>query len=124
MALSPSRASTRSWRPSGWMKVMVGIARPSGWSDGDGKAVEPAQRVVVAALWRARDLDGGHLARQRRQKRLAFEARDKLADAHMDARAKPDMAAGPAGHVIVVGIVPPPRIAVGGAEEHQHLFAL
>src|SRR3982750_962005 len=106
------------------MKSMVGISNPSGWSDRDGKLVEPAQRVVVAARHRTGDFDGRDLAGQRRQQGLAFETRHKLADAHMNARAKADMTAGPAGHVVVVGMIPSPWIAVGGAEEHQHLFTL
>src|SRR3981189_895024 len=42
----------------------------------------------------------------------------------MNARAKSDMTAGSAGPVVVVGIVPSPRISVGRAEKHQHLLAL
>src|SRR5882672_6176926 len=73
---------------------------PSGRRDGDGKAFEPAQRVVVAALHGTRDLDGPDLARQRRQYGLAFEAGDELADAHVNARAIADMAAGSTRNVV------------------------
>src|SRR5215204_6719129 len=116
MALSPTLASMGWRRPSGWMKVMLGISGPSGRRNRDGKAFEAAQRVVVAALHRAGDLDGSNLARDRRQHHLTFDARQQLADTHMDARAEPDMAGGAAGDVIAVGIVPAPRIAVGGPE--------
>src|SRR5882724_4949800 len=34
------------------------------------------------------------------------------------------MTAGLAADVVAVGVLPAPRIAVGGAEEHQHLLAL
>src|SRR5688500_16190859 len=101
MALPPALASMRSWRPSGWMKLILGIARPSGCLNGNGKVFQSAQRVVIAALHRAGDLDGLDLARQRRQERLAFEARDQLTDAHMNARAEPDMPARPTGDVVI-----------------------
>ena len=64
------------------------------------------------------------LARERGQHHLAFQARKQLADAHVDARAVADMPGGAARDVISVGVLPAARIAVGGAEEHQHLFAL
>src|SRR5450631_970815 len=104
--------------------LTVGMRGPSGRCDGDWKAFEPTQRIVVAALHRAGDFDRRYLSRQRRQERLAFEPRDELADAHVDAGTEADMAAGSAGNVVAVGIVPSSRIAVGGAEKHQHLFAL
>src|SRR6266566_5686535 len=99
MALSPSLASTRSLAPSGWMKVITGIWSPSGWGDGDGKVFEPAQRVVVTALHWAGDVDFSDLARQRGQHHFALQARDELADTHVDAGAEADMAAGTAGDV-------------------------
>jgi len=68
------------------------MSRPSGWCEGDGEAFEPAQRVVVTPASPGRYFDSPDLSRQRRQHHFAFEARDELADAHMDARTKPDMA--------------------------------
>src|SRR6185436_4638455 len=90
MALSPALASMGCRLPSGWMKMMLGIRGLSGRRNRNGKAFEAAQRVVVAALHRAGDRDGRDLARDRRQHHLAFDARQQLADAHMDARAEPD----------------------------------
>src|SRR5664279_6071488 len=100
------------------------LARSSRRRKGDGKVFEPAQRVVVAALDRSCDFDGRDFSRQCRQHDLAFEARDQLAAAHMDPGAVTDMTAGPPGHVVTVGIIPTPGVAVGRAEEHQDLFAL
>src|SRR6266487_2346768 len=114
MALSPALASMRCARPSGWMKVMLGISGPSGRRNRNGETFEAAQRVVVAALHRTDDLDVCNLARDRRQ---------QLADAHMDARTETDMARRAAGDVVAVRVLPAPRIAVGGAEEHQHFLA-
>src|SRR6478735_6296794 len=48
------------------------------------QAVEPAQRVVEAALRLSGDLDAGNTARQGREHRLTFEPRHELADAHVD----------------------------------------
>src|SRR5258705_3108269 len=123
MALSPALASMCCRLPSGCMKMMLGISGPSGRRNRNGETFEAAQRVVVAALHRTGDLDACNLACDRRQHHLAFDAREQLADAHMDARTEPDMAGRAAGDVVAVGIVPAPRIAVGGAEEHQHLLA-
>src|SRR5436190_18400984 len=106
------------------MKAMLGMMIGSGSFESDGKAFEAAQRVVEAALQRARDLDGADPLRQRRQDRLAFQPGDELADAHVNAGTVADMAAGPARHIIIVWIVPSPRIAIGGGEEHQNLLAL
>src|ERR1041384_1665050 len=84
MALSPARASICCRLPSGWMKMMLGISGPSGRRNRDGEAFEAAQRVVVAALPRAGDPDAGDLAPDCRQHHLAFDAREQLADAHVD----------------------------------------
>src|SRR6185436_6936450 len=123
MALSPTLASMGCRLPSGWLKMMLGICGPSGRRNLDGETFEAAQRVVVAALHRAGDLDGSNLARDRRQHHLAFDARQQLADAHVDARAESDMAGGAAGDVVAIRVFPAPRITVGRAEEHQHLLA-
>src|SRR6185437_1757616 len=85
---------------------------------------QPAQRVIVAALHRSGDFDGPDLARQRRQHGLALEAGDQLADAHVNAGAVADVAAGPPRDVVAVWVFPAARIAVGRAEEHQNLLAL
>src|SRR5438128_1871037 len=124
MALSPALAEMRCSRPSGWIKVIAGMGGPSGWLDRDGQAFETAQRVVVAALHFSSDLDRSDLARQRRQHDFALEARDQLANAHMDAGAEADMARRAAGDVVAVRVFPAARIAVGGAEKHQDFLAL
>src|SRR4051794_34128274 len=64
---------------------VVFVPPASGRRDRHRQAVEPAQRVVEAALRFARDLDAGDTARQRREHRLALEPRHELADAHVDA---------------------------------------
>ena len=104
--------------------MMVVWILGSGRFDGDRETLEAAQRIVVAPLDRPGDFDGGDFSCQRRQQHFAFEAGDQLADTHMDAGSKPDVAAGAARNVIRVGIVPPPRIAVGGGEQHENFLAL
>jgi len=52
------------------------------------------------------------------------EPRQELADAHVDAVAEADVAAGAAGDVVLVRPFPPARIAVRRAQEHEHLLAL
>src|SRR6516225_4800083 len=42
----------------------------------------------------------------------------------MNAAAEPDMPDKPPFDVVVLGALPVPRVAVGGAEKHQHLLAL
>src|SRR5206468_6648830 len=110
MALSPPLASICCRLPSGWMKMMLGISGPSGRRNRDGETFEAAQRVVVAALHRAGDLDARNLACDRRQHHLAFDARQQLADAHMNTRTEPDMARRAAGDVVAVRVFPAPRI--------------
>src|SRR5438094_388065 len=92
MALSLALASICCRLPSGWMKMMLGISGPSGRRNRNGETFEAAQRVVVAALHRAGDLDCRDLACDRPQHHLAFDAREQLADAHMNTRAETDMA--------------------------------
>src|SRR5206468_301165 len=94
----------------------------SGWSEGDRQALQPAQRVVVAALRLVAHRDRADFAGERGQHRLAFEARDELADAHVDAGAEADMAGDLSGDVIAVRPLPAARVAVGRAQEHQHLL--
>src|SRR5438477_8739434 len=101
----------------------VPAAAGSDWLDRDRQALQPAQRVVVEALHRSGDLDRCDLARQRRHHHLAFEARDQLPDAHMNAGAVADMPRGATRDVVAVRILPTAGVAVGGAEEHQHLLA-
>src|SRR5262245_59850578 len=110
--------------PSLFMVSLPSKLLVSGRFDRDGQTFEAAQRVVVAALHLASDFDRLHLARQRRHHHLAFEASDELADTHVNAGAIADTTGGAAGDVIAVGVLPAARIAVGGAEEHQHLLAL
>src|SRR4051812_6751093 len=99
------------------MKVIVVMAGCSGGCQGERQVFEPAQRIVVAPLDRAADLETSDLARQRRQQHFALEPGDELADAHVDAAAESDMAAGAAGDVVAVGTVPAPRVAIGGGEQ-------
>src|SRR6202008_5062405 len=91
--------------------------------DGDGQAVEPPQRVVVAALHWTADLDAHALARERREHDLALEPRHQLADAHVNAGAEADMARCLATDIVAIRLLPAPRIAGGGAQEHKHLLA-
>src|SRR6187551_3823832 len=100
------------------------VVMRSGRREGDGERVEAAQRVVEAPLDRTGDLDCGDFSRQCGEQHLTLEARDQLADAHMNAGAESDMTAGAAGDVVVVGIFPTPRIAVRGSQKHQDLLAL
>ena len=72
----------------------------------------------------ARDFDRGDLACESGQYAVAFHARRYLADALVDAVAKTHMAADTAFDIVVVRPLPLARIAVGGAEEHQHFLAL
>src|SRR4051812_44909454 len=74
--------------------------RASRGRDPHRQAFQAAQRVVVAALDLACDLDRRGLSRQRRQHDLAFEARDQLADAHVDSGAVADVTGGAAGDVV------------------------
>src|SRR5262245_6084108 len=110
--------------PSFFMVSLPSKLLVSGRFDRDGQTFETAQRIVVAALHLAGDFDRLHLARQRRHHHLTFKAGDELPDAHVNAGAIADMTGGAAGDVIAVGVLPAARIAVGGAEEHQHLLAL
>src|SRR5262249_10166454 len=110
--------------PSFFMVSLPSKLLVSGRFDRDGQTFETAQRVVVAALHLAGDFDRLHLARQRCHHHLTFEAGDELPDAHVNAGAIADMTGGAARDVIAVGVLPAARIAVGGAEEHQHLLAL
>src|ERR1700750_2632540 len=48
------------------------------------QAFEAAQRVVIAALHLAGNLDRSDLARECSEHHLAFEARDQLSDAHVN----------------------------------------
>src|SRR6266550_5419253 len=104
MALSPLLASIRWCCPLGWMNVMATMSFPSSRCYRHGKAVLPAQRVVVTALRLAGDFDGSDLSGQNRQHHFALKARDELADAHMDAGPKADMTAGAAGDIVAVRI--------------------
>src|ERR1700687_437445 len=124
MALSPISASTRSWRRSARMKVMVDMGARSSRREGDAKAVETAQRVVVAAFHRSGDFDGRDLARQCRQHHLAFQPSDQLPHTHMDAGTEADMTAGLARDVVALRIDPSPGIAGGRAQQHQDFLAL
>jgi hypothetical protein len=87
------------------------------------QALQSAQRIVERPLDFAVDADRSDLAGEGGEHRLALDASEQLADAHMDAGAVADMAGrAPFDHV-GVGPLPFARIAIGGAEQHQHLFA-
>ena len=60
----------------------------SGWGHAHSQPRPPAQRVVEQRRRFAVRLDALKRARERSQQRLAFEARQQLSDAHMDASAE------------------------------------
>ncbi len=68
-----------------------GVGSPSGSSEAKARAKAPSQRV-------------------------AFEPRQQLADAHVDAGAEPEVAGGRAVDVVAIGVRPFARIAVGRPE--------
>src|SRR5437660_4751950 len=56
--------------------------------------------------------------------RLRFEPGHRLSDTAVDAGAEGHMSCGAPLDVKSVGLVPAPRVAVGGGKKQQHLFAL
>jgi hypothetical protein len=85
----------------------------------------PAAQCVVHERRRlAVGLEALEDTRKRPEQRLAFEPRQQLTDAHMNAAAKANVARRRAIDVIAVRLGPLARIAVGGAKQHQHLLAL
>src|SRR5258708_15091559 len=106
------------------MKVMVGICTRSGSRDGNGKAIETAQRVVVAAFHRTGDFDGRYLTRQCREQDLTFQPGDQLSHTHMHAGAEADMTASLARDVVSLRIDPSPVIASSCPLEHHEFLAL
>jgi hypothetical protein len=87
-------------------------------------AMRMAQRVVQERRRLAIRLDAREGAREPTEQRLAFQPRQQLADAQMNAGAKTDVAGGWAVDVVAVRIGPFARVAVGGAKQHQHFLAL
>lgn len=69
----------------------------------------------------SRELDGLHAPCELAEDQFAFQTRDHLADAGVDAGAEADMARRNPLDVEAVGSVPACGIAVGGSHEQQHL---
>jgi hypothetical protein len=89
-----------------------------------GRPHPAAQRVVEERRWLAVRRERRKSARESGEQRLAFRPRQQLSDAHVDAGAEADMPRRCAVDVVTVGFAPLTRIAVRGAEQHQHLLAL
>src|ERR1700676_5734242 len=98
---------------------LAGGSRPGAQRGG----VEPAQRVVEPQLRFAGQLERRYAFGKRAEDRLAFEPRYRLPDTAMNAGAEGHVPGGAAPDVERIGPAPAARIAVGGGEKQQHLFA-
>jgi hypothetical protein len=83
---------------------------------------ESAQRIIKATHRLADNLQCIDLAGQRIEDQFAFEPRQQLAHAHMDAGTKPYMTQCLAFDVESIRIRPLAWIAIGSAEKHKNLF--
>src|SRR5207244_11136391 len=91
---------------------------------GDRQVSQCAQGIIVAPANVAGDFERTGLAGECREHAFAFEPRQELADALVDAAAEADMPCDAPDNVIFVWAFPMLRVAIGGAEKHQHLLAL
>src|SRR5690606_6254738 len=117
MTLSPLAASTWVLEASASMKIIFGMKKfpveRSGGLQSQGQMLETAQHVVDAAHGLPFEADFAHALGDRRQDALAFQARDHLADAHVNTVAQGDVPQAGTRNVVVVGAVPEIGIAVG-----------
>src|ERR1019366_10321031 len=91
--------------------------------DPDGELRPGVERVVGPAHRFAVELDPLDVVGERAEQALRFERGEHLTRAGMDADAEADVPARVAADVEPVGILEPPRVAVGGAEQREHLAA-
>src|SRR6202012_220740 len=119
------RNEAATWKPAWPAPTMTTdpCAIASGCHDAEWQGVEPAQGIVQPPRRLASQFDRRHAFGERAKNRLALQPRHRLSDAAVNAGAERHMSGRAAADIEAIGLVPAPRIAVGGSEEQQHLFA-